>query len=40
MMGPKSKTIKTKGNEKYSAFGILFQGMLIEEYIKFHLFDY
>ena len=40
VMGPKSKTIKTKGKGKYSAFGILFQGMFIEEYIKFHQIQY
>ncbi|MEM8717725.1 MAG: aspartyl/asparaginyl beta-hydroxylase domain-containing protein [Cyanobacteria bacterium P01_G01_bin.39] len=34
VMGPKSKTIKTKGAKKYSAFGILFQGKFIEEYIQ------
>ncbi|AUT01029.1 aspartyl beta-hydroxylase [Nostoc sp. CENA543] len=40
VLGPKSKTIKTKGNSKYSAFGILFQGLLIEEYIQFHQIQY
>ncbi|OUL22284.1 aspartyl/asparaginyl beta-hydroxylase domain-containing protein [Nostoc sp. 106C] len=40
VLGPKSKTIKTKGNSKYSAFGILFQGLFIEEYIKAHQIKY
>lgn len=40
VLGPKSKTIKTKGNSKYSAFGILFQGLFIEEYIKLHHIKY
>jgi beta-hydroxylase len=40
VMGPKSKTIKTKGNSKYSAFGLLFQGMLIEKYIQVHHVQY
>jgi aspartyl/asparaginyl beta-hydroxylase (cupin superfamily) len=40
ILGPKSKTIKTKGNSKYSAFGILFQGKLIEEYIRSHQIQY
>jgi beta-hydroxylase len=40
VLGPKSKTIKTKGNSKYSAFGILFQGLLIEEYIQLHRIEY
>lgn len=40
VMGPKSKTIKTKGNAKYSAFGVLFQGMFIEEYIQAHQIQY
>ncbi|BAY62345.1 aspartyl/asparaginyl beta-hydroxylase [Calothrix brevissima NIES-22] len=40
VLGPKSKTIKTKGNSKYSAFGILFQGLLIDEYIKLHQIQY
>ncbi|HEY9297958.1 MAG TPA: aspartyl/asparaginyl beta-hydroxylase domain-containing protein [Phormidium sp.] len=40
IMGPKSKTIKTKGNSKYNAFGVLFQGMFIEEYILFHQIQY
>ncbi|MBD2774324.1 aspartyl/asparaginyl beta-hydroxylase domain-containing protein [Iningainema tapete] len=40
VLGPKSKTIKTKGTAKYSAFGILFQGMFIEEYIQFYQIQY
>jgi aspartyl/asparaginyl beta-hydroxylase (cupin superfamily) len=40
VFGPKSNTIKTKGNSKYSAFGILFQGLFIEEYIQFHQIQY
>ncbi len=40
VLGPKSKTIKTKGNSKYSAFGILFQGLFIEEYIQTHQIKY
>ncbi|WP_414575024.1 aspartyl/asparaginyl beta-hydroxylase domain-containing protein [Anabaena sp. CCY 9402-a] len=40
VLGPKSKTIKTKGKSKYSAFGILFQGLLIEEYIQVHHIKY
>jgi beta-hydroxylase len=40
VLGPKSKTIKTKSNSKYSAFGILFQGLFIEEYIQFHQIRY
>jgi aspartyl/asparaginyl beta-hydroxylase (cupin superfamily) len=40
ILGPKSKTIKIKGDSKYSAFGILFQGLLIEEYIKLHQIQY
>lgn len=40
VMGPKSKTIKTKGNSKYSAFGVLFQGMFIETYIQTHQIQY
>jgi beta-hydroxylase len=40
VMGPKSKTIKTKGNSKYSAFGVLFQGMFIETYIQAHQIQY
>ena len=27
LMGPQSKTIKTKGAKKYTAFGVLFQGL-------------
>lgn len=40
VLGPKSKTIKTKGNAKYSAFGVLFQGMFIEKYIQAHQIQY
>ncbi|BAT55471.1 unknown protein [Nostoc sp. NIES-3756] len=40
VLGPKSKTIKTKGDSKYSAFGILFQGLFIEEYIQLHQIKY
>jgi aspartyl/asparaginyl beta-hydroxylase (cupin superfamily) len=40
VMGPKSKTIKTRGNAKYSAFGVLFQGMFIEKYILSHQIQY
>ena len=40
ILGPKSKTIRTKGNAKYSAFGILFQGKFIEEYIQLHQIEY
>ncbi len=40
IMGPKSKTIKTKANAKYSAFGVLFQGIFIEKYIQLHQIQY
>ncbi|MBD2500592.1 aspartyl/asparaginyl beta-hydroxylase domain-containing protein [Anabaena azotica] len=40
VLGPKSKTIKAKGDSKYSAFGILFQGLFIEEYIQLHQIQY
>lgn len=40
VMGPKSKTIKTKGQSKYRAFGVLFQGMFIEQYIQAHHIEY
>jgi aspartyl/asparaginyl beta-hydroxylase (cupin superfamily) len=40
ILGPKSKTIQTKGKSKYSAFGILFQGLFIEEYIRSHQIQY
>ena len=40
VMGPKTKTIKTKGDKKYSAFGVLFQGEFIEEYIQKCQIDY
>lgn len=31
---------KAKGNSKYTAFGVLFQGMFIEKYIQFHQIQY
>ena len=40
VMGPKTKTIKTKGEKKYSAFGILFQGKFIDQYIQAHQITY
>jgi aspartyl/asparaginyl beta-hydroxylase (cupin superfamily) len=40
VMGPKSQTIKTKGQSKYSAFGVLFQGMFIDQYIQAHQIEY
>jgi aspartyl/asparaginyl beta-hydroxylase (cupin superfamily) len=40
ILGPKSKTIKTKGDAKYSAFGILFQGLFIEQYIQAYQIQY
>ncbi|WP_414542743.1 aspartyl/asparaginyl beta-hydroxylase domain-containing protein [Nostoc sp. CCY0012] len=40
VLGPKSQTIKTKGKSKYSAWGILFQGLFIEEYIRCHQIQY
>lgn len=40
VLGPKSTTIKTKGDRKYTAFGILFQGKFIEEYIQLHQITY
>jgi aspartyl/asparaginyl beta-hydroxylase (cupin superfamily) len=40
VLGPKSKTIKIKGNSTYSAFGILFQGLFIDKYIKLHQIQY
>ena len=40
VMGPKSKTIATKSEKKYSAFGVLFQGKFIEEYIQEHQITY
>jgi aspartyl/asparaginyl beta-hydroxylase (cupin superfamily) len=40
VLGPKSQTIKTKGSSKYSAFGILFQGLFIDEYIQLHQIRY
>ncbi|GAA6623749.1 aspartyl/asparaginyl beta-hydroxylase domain-containing protein [Scytonema sp. NUACC26] len=40
VLGPKSQTIKTKRNSKYSAFGILFQGLFIDKYIQLHQIQY
>lgn len=40
VLGPKNKAIKTKGNSKYSAFGILFQGTFIDQYIQLHQIEY
>ena len=40
ILGPKSQTIQTKVNKKYTAFGILFQGIFIEEYIQLHQITY
>jgi beta-hydroxylase len=40
ILGPKSKTLKTKENKKYSAFGILFQGSFIEDYIQLYQIKY
>ncbi|MBD2253041.1 aspartyl/asparaginyl beta-hydroxylase domain-containing protein [Nostoc parmelioides] len=40
VLGPKSKTIKTKGSSKYSAFGILFQGLFVESYVQLHQIQY
>ncbi len=40
VMGPKTQTIKTKGAKKYSAFGVLFQGKFIEEYIQKYQITY
>jgi beta-hydroxylase len=40
VLGPKSKTIKTKGSSSYSAFGVLFQGNFIESYIRSHGINY
>jgi len=40
ILGPKSKTIKTKVNSKYTAFGILFQSLFIEKYIQVHQIQY
>jgi|GEM_PF-5359873 len=36
IMGPKGNTIKTSTHSKYSAFGILFQGLLVEKYIQLY----
>jgi aspartyl/asparaginyl beta-hydroxylase (cupin superfamily) len=40
ILGPKSKTIQTKGKSKYSALGILFQGLFVEKYIRSHQIEY
>ncbi|NET52967.1 MAG: aspartyl/asparaginyl beta-hydroxylase domain-containing protein, partial [Merismopedia sp. SIO2A8] len=40
IMGPKSKTITTQGAAKYQAFGVLFQGQFIEDYIHQHHIKY
>ena len=40
LMGPQSKTIKTKGAKKYSAFGVLIQSVLIEDYIRTYQINY
>jgi beta-hydroxylase len=40
VMGPQNKTIKTKDKSKYRAFGVLFQGMFIEQYIQAHHIEY
>lgn len=40
VMGPKSKTITTHGKSKYVAFGVLFQGLFIEDYIRTHQITY
>ena len=40
VLGPKSQTLKTRKKGKYSAFGILFQGVFIEEYILSHQIQY
>ena len=40
VLGPKSKTLKTKQKGLYSAFGILFQGAFIENYIQSHHIQY
>jgi aspartyl/asparaginyl beta-hydroxylase (cupin superfamily) len=40
VMGPKSKTITTSGKAKYTAFGVLFQGSFLEEYIQKHQITY
>jgi aspartyl/asparaginyl beta-hydroxylase (cupin superfamily) len=40
ILGPKSQTIKTKGKSKYSAFGILFQGLFIDKYVEFYQIKY
>ena len=40
LMGPQSKTIKTKGAKRYTAFGVLFQGLFIETYIQTYEITY
>ncbi|MGC1309446.1 MAG: aspartyl/asparaginyl beta-hydroxylase domain-containing protein [Phormidesmis sp.] len=40
VMGPKSKTITTRGKSKYQAFGVLFQGLFIEDYIRTYQISY
>lgn len=40
VMGPKSKTITTRGKSKYVAFGVLFQGLFIEDYVRTHQITY
>lgn len=40
MMGPQSQTIRTKKGKKYSAFGVLFQGAWIEDYIQAYALSY
>ncbi len=40
IMGPKSETITTRGKSKYNAFGILFQGLFIEDYVRTHQITY
>ena len=40
VLGPKSKTLKTKNTGKYNAFGILFQGLFIDEYVRSHHIHY
>ena len=40
VMGPKSQTITTRGKSKYRAFGVLFQGLFIEDYVRTHQITY
>ncbi len=40
VMGPKSKTITTRKQNKYRAFGFFFQGQYIEDYIQTHRISY